>query len=46
MGKYKNVIQNDTFKIPAPTLNDIFEKLNVLYPISDLQGYFEYSIKI
>ena len=35
MGKYKKVIQNNKFKLSAPTLNEEFF----------IQDYFEYIIK-
>ena len=44
-GKYKNVIQNNKFKISDPTWYVKFELPDGSYSVSDMQGYFEYIIK-
>ena len=41
----KSSYNNNTFKISAPTWNDKFELPDESYSISDIQYYFEYSLK-
>ena len=41
----KNVYNNNKFKISAPTWNDEFYLPDGSYSISDIQKYFEYTIK-
>ena len=38
----KSSYNNNKFKISAPTWNDKFELPDGLYPVSDIQDYFEY----
>ena len=45
MENYKKVIQNNKFKISAPTSNEEFELPDGSYYTSDIQDYFEYNIK-
>ena len=40
MEKHKNLINNNTFKIPAPTWNDKFELLDGSYSVPGIQDYF------
>ena len=41
----KSSYNNNKFKISAPTWNDKFELPDGSYSISDIQDYFEYSLK-
>ena len=41
----KSAYNNNTFKIHAPTWNDDFDLPDESYSVSDIQDYFEYSIK-
>ena len=41
----KSSYNNNTFKISAPTWNDKFKLPDESYSISDIQYYFEYSLK-
>ena len=41
----KGSYNNNTFKILAPTWNDKFELPDGLYSVSDVQDYFEYTLK-
>ena len=41
----KSAYNNNKFKISAPTWNDEFDLLDGSYSISDIQEYFEYTIK-
>ena len=41
----KSEYNNNTFKISAPTWNDIFDLPDGSYSVSDIQNYFEYIIK-
>ena len=41
MEKYKKVIQNNKFKISAPTWNKKFELPDKSYSASDVQDYFK-----
>ena len=41
----KSKHNNNNFKISAPTWNDTFDLPDGSYSISDIQGYFEFSIK-
>ena len=41
----KSAYNNSKFKISAPTWNDEFDLLDGSYSISDIQEYFEYTIK-
>ena len=43
MEKYKKVIQNNKFKISAPTWNDKFKLPDC--PVSDIQDHFESIFK-
>ena len=45
MEKYKKVIQNNKFKIPAPTWDEEFELPDRSYSVSDIQDYFKYIFK-
>ena len=45
MEKYKNIIQNNKFKISASAWNEEFELPDGSYTISDIQDYFEYILK-
>ena len=45
MKKYKKLYKNSTFKISAPTWNEEFELHDGSYSVSDMQDYFEYTIK-
>ena len=45
MEKHKNLINNNTFKIPAPTWNDKFELLDGSYSVPGIQDYFQYILK-
>ena len=44
MEKYKRVIQNNKFKMSAPTWNEEFELPDVSYSVSDIQDYFEFML--
>ena len=46
MEKYKNVIQNNKFKILALTCNEEFELSDRSYSVSDIQDYFQYFLKV
>ena len=41
----KSTYNNNKFKISAPTWNETFDLLDVLYNISEMQDYIEYIIK-
>ena len=41
----KSLYNNNKFKISALTWNDKFELPNGLYPVSDIQYYFQYILK-
>ena len=41
----KSSYENNKFKIPAPTWSDEFELPDGSYLISDIQDYFEYTLK-
>ena len=41
----KSSYKNNKFKISAPTLNDKFEVPDGSYSVSDIQNYFEYTLK-
>ena len=41
----KSDYNNNKFKISAPTWNDTFDLPNGSYSISDIQDYFEFTIK-
>ena len=41
----KNSYNNNIFKILAPTWHDKFELADASYSVSDIQDYFEYSLK-
>ena len=41
----KSVYNNNRFKISAPTWNDEFNLPDGSYSVSDVQGYFEYTVK-
>ena len=45
MEKYKKVVQNNIFKISAPTWNEEFELPDGSYSVLDIQDYFEYFLK-
>ena len=45
MEKHKKVMQNNKFKISAPTWNDKFVLPDGSYSLSDIEGYFEYILK-
>ena len=45
MKKYKKVIQNNKFKISAPTWNEEFELRNGSYTVPEIQYFFGYIIK-
>ena len=42
----KSECSNNKFKIFAPTWNDEFSLPDGSYPVSDIQDYFEYIIKL
>ena len=44
-GKYKNSYKNNKFKISAPAWNEEFELPDSSYSGSDIQEYFEYTLK-
>ena len=44
-GKHKSTYNNNKFKIPAPTWNDELESPDGSYSVSDIQDYFEYTLK-
>ena len=41
MGKYKNLYENNKFKISAPTWSEKFELPHGSWSVSDIQDYFE-----
>ena len=41
----KSSYNSNKFKISAPTWNDEFELPDGLYPVSDIQDYFEYILE-
>ena len=41
----KTSYQNNKFKIPAPTWNEEFELPDASYSVSDIQDYFEHTLK-
>ena len=41
----KSSSNNNKFKISAPTWNDKSELPDALYPVSNIQDYFEYILK-
>ena len=41
----KSEYKNNKFKISTPTWNDTFDLPNGYYSISDIQDYFEFTIK-
>ena len=41
----KKLYKNNRFKIPAPTWKKEFELLDGSHPVSDIQDYFEYTLK-
>ena len=41
----KNSNKNNKFKVSAPTWNEEFELPDGLYSVSDIQEYFEYTLK-
>ena len=41
----KSSSNNNKFKISAPTWNDKFKLPDALYPVSNIQDYFEYILK-
>ena len=43
--KYKKLYKYDEFKISAPTWNDKFELPDGSYSVSDIQDYFESSLR-
>ena len=43
--KKKNSFKNNTFNISDPTWNEVFELLDGLYSVSDIQEYFECILK-
>ena len=43
--KIKKSYKNNKFKISAPTWNEEFELPDGSYSVSDIQDYFEYSLK-
>ena len=45
MEKHKKLINNNKFKISAPTWNDKFESPNGSYSVSNTQDQFEYILK-
>ena len=45
MEKHKSSYNNNKFEISAPTWNDKFELPDGLYSVSNIQDYFEYSLK-
>ena len=45
MEKHKKVIQNNKFKMLAPTWNGEFELPDGSYSVSDIQNYFEYILR-
>ena len=45
MEKYEKIIQNNNFKIKAPTWDEEFELPDGSYPVSVIQGYFKYILK-
>ena len=45
MEKYKKVIQNNKFKISAPTRNEALELPDGSYSVSGIQDYFKYILK-
>ena len=45
MENIKSTYNNNKFKIPAPTWNDELESPDGSYSVSDIQDYFEYTLK-
>ena len=45
MEKHKSSYNNNKFEISAPTWNEKFELPDGLYSVSNIQDYFEYSLK-
>ena len=45
MEKHEKLINNNTFKISAPTWNDKFELLDGSYSVPGIQDYFQYILK-
>ena len=45
MKKYKKVINNNKFKISAPTWHEKFDSPDGSYSVSDIQDYFEYILE-
>ena len=45
MENIKSVYNNNKFKISVPTWNDEFNLLDGSYSVSDIQDFFEYTIK-
>ena len=43
--KIKKSFKNNTFNISDATWNEVFELLDGLYSVSDIQEYFEYILK-
>ena len=43
--KIKKSFKNNTFNISDPTWNEVFELLDGLYSVSDIQEYFECILK-
>ena len=43
--KEKKSFKNNTFNISDPTWNEVFELLDGLYSVSDIQEYFECILK-
>ena len=41
----KKLYENNKFKISVPTWNKNFRLPDGLYPVSDIEDYFEYIIK-
>ena len=41
----KKSYKNNKFKIPAPTWNEEFELPDASYSVSDIQDYFEHTLK-
>ena len=41
----KSAYNNNRFKMSAPTSNDEFDMADGFYSISDIQDYFEFTIK-
>ena len=45
MGKYKEINNNNKFKISSPTWNDEFAFLYGLHSVSNIEDYFEYILE-